>query len=246
MNLAKISNRTLFGRLLRLPLRVVPQGFCLPILQGPAKGLKWITGTADHGVWLGTYEYHKQRLFGNLIAPGSVVFDIGAHAGFYTLLAARKVGDAGHVYAFEPLATNCVALRKHLEINHLNNVTLFEGAVSDFVGTTPFAPGISTSLGRLSEFGSELVAVTSLDACWQSIPQQHHKQVVIKIDVEGAEVQVLQGAKAMIQTARPRILIATHTPELQEMCKALLHEMRCRVLTNQELGNDELLAESVD
>ncbi len=107
MNFSKISNRTLVGRLLRLPLRLIPPQSQFRIRSGPAKGLKWIVGTSDHGTWLGTYEFEKQQRFAELLSPGDVVFDLGAHAGFYTILASKRVGSMGHVFAFEPFPRNC-------------------------------------------------------------------------------------------------------------------------------------------
>lgn len=63
-------------------------------------------GSSSHGCWIGSYEYHKRRLFEQAVTPGSAVFDIGAHVGFYTLLASVLVGDQGRVVAFEPNAGN--------------------------------------------------------------------------------------------------------------------------------------------
>src|SRR5580765_1322501 len=102
-NLSGISRETLIGKLLRAPLRLLPRTAAVPILQGPLRGKKWIVGSGTHGCWLGSYEYDKQKLFQKTVRSGDVVYDVGANAGFYSLLASLLVGEKGHVYSFEPL-----------------------------------------------------------------------------------------------------------------------------------------------
>jgi hypothetical protein len=95
LNPSAISNRTLLGKVLRLPLRLLPKGMAIPILRGSAKGLKWIVGSSNHGCWLGTYELEKQVALERFVKPGMTVYDIGAQAGFYTLFFSRLVGGGG-------------------------------------------------------------------------------------------------------------------------------------------------------
>lgn len=84
----------------------------VPVLQGSLRGRKWIVGSSNHGCWLGSYEWKKQRLFTRTVSSGDVVFDIGAHVGFYTLLASVLVGGMD---LYTPLAFT-------------SQPTLFEGA----------------------------------------------------------------------------------------------------------------------
>src|SRR5439155_21100969 len=83
------SSKSLLGKAMRLPLRLIPRGAVVPILSGPARGVKSTVGSPTHGTWLGIYERTKQQLFQRSIRPGSVVFDMGAHAGIYSLIGAR-------------------------------------------------------------------------------------------------------------------------------------------------------------
>ena len=92
MNFSAISNETLLGRMLRLPFRLIPTNAQMRILQGHLRGKKWIAGSGNHGYWLGSYEYQKQRIFSEEIRPGDVVYDLGANVGFYSLLASFLVG----------------------------------------------------------------------------------------------------------------------------------------------------------
>ncbi len=135
MNFSGLSDQSFAGKFFRYPLRLIPSTMRLPILQGTLKGKQWIVGSGQHGCWLGSYEHDKQQLLAKSIAAGSVVFDLGSHAGFYTLLASSLVGPKGKVVAFEPMPQNLSYLKEHLRLNQITNVTVIEAAVSDRNGT---------------------------------------------------------------------------------------------------------------
>lgn len=216
MNVSSISNRSVAGRLLRLPLALIPGALPMPVLQGPLRGHWWITGSSNHGCWLGSYEYAKQRLFARMIHSGDVVFDIGANVGFYTLLAASRVRVDGVVVAFEPLRQNTHFLRRHLRINRFDGVRVIEAAVGKRNGTAHFQPHASSAMGRVSENGSLVVEQVSLDELCdvRAIPDP----MLMKIDVEGAELNVLEGASRMLARARPAIFLATHGALVHREC----------------------------
>src|SRR5215471_15904440 len=124
LNFSYTNNKSLLGGLLRLPLRLLPRDMTVRILQGELRGKKWIVGSSDHGCWLGSYEFEKQILLTKMIKQNTNFFDIGAHVGFYTLLASYLVKDSGNVFAFEPFPRNIEYLEKHLMANGIQNVTL--------------------------------------------------------------------------------------------------------------------------
>lgn len=227
---------------MRFPLRFIPRDLALPILQGPLRGQWWYAGSSNHGCWLGSYEFEKQRLLARMLAPGQVMFDLGANVGFYTLLAARRVGPGGRVVAFEPLEGNVAYLRRHLRRNAVANVEVIQAAVADRPGTARFAPHRSNAMGRLSDSGDLEVPVVSLDALFEagSLPRPD----VLKIDIEGAELRALRGAERLLRTARPCILLATHGPELRQACCDLLRGLGYVVTTldDSEAGADEIVA----
>jgi len=220
MNFSAIPSRTLLGRVLRFPLRLVPSGYPMPIMQGRLKGMRWIVGAGNHGCWLGSYEYDKRQLFERMVAPGSVVYDIGAHAGFYTLLSSVLVGPRGRVVAFEPLKQNLAYLNEHLRLNRIQNVTVIDAAVSDAPGTASFKAGPQTYTGRLETGGDAMVRTVSLDLLTRAgdVPPPD----LLKIDVEGSELRVLKGAQSILKTARPIIFLETHGTQMHEACAALL------------------------
>jgi FkbM family methyltransferase len=221
MNFSAISYRSTLGKLLRLPLRLVPREMPVFILQGPLRGKRWIAGSSTHGCWLGSYEYEKQHLLAQMVKPGCTVFDIGANVGFYTLLASTLVGTHGRVYAFEPVSRNVRYLRKHLDLNHLSNVTVIEAAVADRDGVALFDEGPDRSEGRISAQGKLRVEMVALDRLVETgrLPMPDY----LKIDVEGAESMVLHGASNLLVKRHPVILLATHGIEVhRESCSLLI------------------------
>ena len=89
MNFSWVPCATHVGKLLKM---ILPKGMIVPILQGRSRGKKWIIGFGNMEYWLGSFEYEKRILFEKEVSKSSVVYDIGAHVGFYTLLASELVG----------------------------------------------------------------------------------------------------------------------------------------------------------
>jgi FkbM family methyltransferase len=220
VNFSGISRSGVVGKALRWPLRFIPPGMIVPIIQGPLRGYRWIVGAANHGCWLGSYELSKQKRFAAVVAPGTVVYDIGANVGFYTLLAAELVSPAGRVIAFEPLPRNLRYLEQHVSQNNLSNVDIIPAAVAAQSGDAFFDDKHNTSMGHLSGAGGLVVKTVGLDDLVGSgrIPPPD----TMKLDVEGAEEEVLAGATHLLSSKRPTIFLATHGDHLREACLQLL------------------------
>lgn len=216
MNFSGISGQTFLGRLLRYPLKFIPRRMKIPILQGRLRGKKWIAGSSTHGCWLGSYEYDQRILFEQLVTEGSVVFDLGAHVGFYTLLAAVLVGPRGKVYAFEPVPDNIHFLKAHLRLNRITNVTVIDRAVSDSSGMATFVEEPSSAMGHFAEHGAMRVQTVSLDDLFLEgiIPAPDF----IKIDVENAVWLALKGAENLLRVARPTIFLSTDVYDSHRQC----------------------------
>jgi FkbM family methyltransferase len=196
-------------------------------MQGPMRGMKWISGSSTHGCWLGSYEYEKQRLFAAAIKPHDTVWDIGANVGLYTLLASRK---ATRVVAVEPLPDNIRYLERHLQLNKIRNVEIVAAAVGGECGRQSFSVGENRSIGHLGS-GLLEVDVITLD----SLRAKYGPPDVIKIDVEGAECSVLQGGKHCL-TGYPVVFLATHSAELTNKCCGVLHSLgyECSQISSDE------------
>jgi FkbM family methyltransferase len=207
------------------------RGISVPFVVGPLRGNWWQLASCGKlgRLFLGSYEPEQTCLFCERIRPGDQVLDIGAAAGYYTLLSAKLVGQSGSVVSFEPDPNNLQFLRNHVAQNSLSQVTILPIALADKTGTARFGGGTGTGTGRLCDEGVDEVAVRRLDdvAAEMSLKPRH-----LKIDVEGAEMAVLQGGEKTIRTHRPTIFLSTHegvAPGIHRGCRELLKDWGYRL-----------------
>jgi FkbM family methyltransferase len=170
-------------------------------------------------------------MIASLIRPGDCFWDIGAHKGYITLIAARRVGKRGRVYAVEPANANLWYLRRHLRWNGVENVTVVPVAVSNFDGLSRFGGGSSLAfkLGK----GKDLVPVRSVRSLIES--GDCEPPTFLKIDTEGAEADILAGAGRYLENRRLMILISVHSPDLYAACSNLLRDRGFRVIESGPL-----------
>lgn len=186
------------------------------IQRGIGKGLAFNTGSGNSGYMLGTSEPAVQQVFQRLVRSGMVVYDVGANAGFYTVASARLTGASGRVLAFEPVVQNFMQLQHNMRLNGFAHVKAWNIALADNDGTALFNSSPNPGWGRLASVSGQpasagesiTVTVARLDTIVErdALPLPD----VIKIDVEGAEAAVLDGAAGVIRRARPVLLIELH------------------------------------
>lgn len=220
MSASILGRDTLLGKLVRLPLELIPKNAVVPIFQGKFRGKRWIFGAGNPSYWLGIYEKEIRRLVETVVQPGHIFYDIGAHVGYFSLLAAGLAGSEGRVVAFEPSPRNLNFLKRHLALNSIHNAVVIEAAVSHADGYARFDGGVDSYQGHLSPQGACRVRTLSLDTVIRqgmAPPPQ-----VMKIDVEGAEAQVLEGGLATLAEFRPVLIISLHGRQLREECVNLL------------------------
>jgi FkbM family methyltransferase len=231
--------------------RVLPR-VSYPVLRGPLRGTRFILGAAagegcGASVYVNMVEPGGTQAFLNVLEPGQVVFDIGANIGYYTLVASRRVGAAGRVLAFEPFARNISYLYRHVMLNHADNVTVIPMACSDRTALAVFAEGSNCATGRIVDAPSqavdgrfEYVATVAVD---QIVSRSGLVPNVLKIDVEGAEEQVLRGAANTLTTAHPTILLSVHSEQLRSSCIGYLRRLGYAepVVCSEPGGEAELL-----
>jgi|GEM_PF-4136150 FkbM family methyltransferase len=150
-----------------------------------------------------------------LLRPGDVMFDLGAHVGYYTLAAARRVGARGMVHAFEALPANADALQANLQLNHLTNVRLDRAAVTDTSGSIDLhipverdhnASGAATIMEFFPNAQTLRVPAVALD---DYIAENGVGRIaLVKMDIEAAEVRALRGMRRVLQTAPPHAILA--------------------------------------
>ncbi|MBN9672679.1 FkbM family methyltransferase [Roseibium aggregatum] len=158
----------------------------------------------------GAYCPAELDLFRQLIRPGDVVLDVGAHVGPFTLAFSRFTGPDGKVIAWEPQSFLFQLLSVNLVLNGVENVTAYQECLSDSNGTV-FVPepqkerlqnfgGLSLGASdRLRDFPGHDVVKRPLDSLGLD------RCDLMKIDVEGMELEVLRGAAALVSTCRPAI-----------------------------------------
>ncbi|HEY4120444.1 MAG TPA: FkbM family methyltransferase [Byssovorax sp.] len=227
--------RTIFGRFVRKPwpekrlaLRnrfkeafnhVVP-GVDLPVRL--SFGAWFLAGddVCSDRIFAHRYEPEEAAFVGRYLQPGMTVLDIGAHHGFYTLLASHCVGAAGRVISFEPSSRERARLERHLRINRCTNVEV-----------RPFALGSAEGEVELFRVDGRQTGFNSLRPPDIDQPTSVHRVPIkvldevlaqagvtkvdfIKMDVEGAELEVLRGARRLLAT-RPRPVILAELSDLR-------------------------------
>jgi FkbM family methyltransferase len=193
-------------------------------LDGPGS-TRLFVDLSDHVIGLsivrGQYESAEAGFARRQLRPGDVAVDVGAHVGFFTVQMAAAVGPSGCVYAFEPFGPNADLLERSVEENHFTDrVSFRRAAVGDSSGEATLTfpsetlnsggayllrPGTAPLTGNLRA----TVPLVALDDVVRKRPVR-----LIKIDAEGAEPQVLRGARRLLHEDRPVILSELHPVQL--------------------------------
>lgn len=173
-----------------------------------------------------SYESDNFTFLREHCSEGDVVLDIGAHIGLYAVMLARLTGPSGHVFSFEPTPDSYQTLREMVRMNGCEQiVTPFQRAISNKSGEASFfvldLPGCnSNSLVRDRQHRrrSIEVAVTTVD---DFVAERNLSVNLLKIDVEGAELAALQGARETFSRCRPKAILALHPPFFGDARKTL-------------------------
>jgi len=214
--------QTVLGKILRWPFSLIPPETVVRILRGPLRGKKWVAGAGPNAYWVGRYEVARLREFAATLTQGGVVYDVGASVGIYSLVASSEIGPTGMVYAFEPQERNLGYLRRHLALNRVNNCFVLEAAVCNRDGTRRFSSAAwDACMGRLSDDGEISVPSTTIDTCVYGETGLRPPDI-LKVDVEGAELEVLEGAAKTLGEFHPRAFVETHGTQLHADCCAYL------------------------
>lgn len=164
----------------------------------------------------GLVETSVQQAFVRSIAPGARVWDVGANLGFFSLLAARLTGPGGHVVAFEPVPGNAAAVRKNAELNGFGGIVeVREEAVSSHAGHAPLHVVADASWSHLADRGEHRLTRETVEVPTVTLDELVASGTLappdlLKIDVEGSEVDVLRGARAVLAKHRPVVVCELH------------------------------------
>ena len=195
------------------------------VIKEIAPGVRLFIDLSDHVIGLnilrGQYEQDEIRFVRRLLKPGDSAIDVGGHIGFFTMHMAAAVGPEGRVYAFEPFDANADLLERSLAENGFADRVRFQRAAA---GAKPGTAMLTFPVETLNSGGAYLlrdgtaplagnqkkaVTVVALDALELRRPIR-----LIKMDVEGAEPQVMRGAERLLREDRPVILSELHPTQL--------------------------------
>jgi FkbM family methyltransferase len=196
------------------------------VIREIAAGVRLFIDLSDHVIGLnilrGQYEQDEVRFVRHVLKGGDSAIDVGAHIGFFAMQMAARVGAAGRVYAFEPLDANADLLERSILENTFADRLMFRRAA---VGAAPGTATLTFPAETLNSGGAYLlrdgtdaltgnqkkdVPIVALDALDMRRPVRF-----IKMDVEGAEPQVVRGAARLLAEDRPLILSELHPIQLQ-------------------------------
>lgn len=231
----------------------------MPVMKGPLKGYAWSTASS-YEYLLGNYEDPETiKTFLSWLKPDSVFYDLGGNAGFYSLLANRVI-STGRIYSFEPSPAAQEVFQQHVKRNSRfiqhQNIRLLPYALSDAEKQVEFSNDSLQQDGNTYITASPVfdnaegfltIPCYSVDGL---LTLKYDKPDVIKIDVEGAELDVLKGAIQTLQQYKPNILLATHDchlPGVKDKCVAFLQQLGYRLThtgnhNKQLVGLDDYIA----
>lgn len=169
--------------------------------------------------FLGAWEFYTAEGIKKCVRPGDTVIDIGANIGAHTLLCSKLVGTEGRVIAFEPMSWANKKLARNVELNPelRKNITIERFVVSDKVANK-HSVSFRTSwvlFGVKNPPCSEEVSSVTLDDYARRA--NINKMNLIKIDVDGFEYKVLQGARNVIYEFRPTLVLELCTYSLRSV-----------------------------
>jgi FkbM family methyltransferase len=185
-------------------------------------------------IYYGSFEYKERQFLNDFLKPGDIFIDVGANIGLFTLIAAKIVGQSGHVYAFEPYTKIYNRLLDNVNLNKFYNVTCHNLALDDSIKQQALTISLDgfdawNSLAKPikgEQFGVEMVETIT----WDNFVDKHNligKVRMMKIDVEGWEKYVLTGAdKTLYRGDAPTLQVEFNEAASQvagSSCKELYH-----------------------
>jgi FkbM family methyltransferase len=149
------------------------------------------------------YEGATREVVERILKKGDIFLDLGSHIGFYALIAARIIGDTGHVYAFEPTPATRDTLSKNIVDNNLSNIITVESfGISDRSENVYFIVNSNSSecnkISQSDEGVENVITIKTISIDDYAILNNIKKIDLVKMDIEGAEYQAIMGMRNII------------------------------------------------
>jgi FkbM family methyltransferase len=171
-------------------------------------------GVSEELALYGVHEPLATRVYLETLSPGDHVIDVGSNIGYWLLLAARRIGESGRMLAFEPVPGPRAILQRNIRRSGLSNVDLSPWAIGRENGATEFYESQVPNWGSLVKHDALLqtrnrpVEIRKLDDVVRE--SAGFRPTMLRMDVEGAELMVLEGAQTVLEKYKPRLFIEFH------------------------------------
>lgn len=208
----KLGKKLLLDRVLKPLVPAPPRGFEAEL---PGGGRIFLHYREDIGLVTllgGGFERAELMCARRLVRPGTTAVDVGANVGVYTVVLALAAGPRGRVLAFEPAPENLRRLEQNVTLNRLENVDVHGVALADRTGEVVLQLGADPAYHSTVEvferraLGAETrVEAAILDEVWRAAGAPEVS--FVKVDTEGSELPVLQGAEELLAATRPALLV---------------------------------------
>jgi FkbM family methyltransferase len=206
--------------------------------------VRWDEAIGRHIAREGSFEQAELEEALRVVARGDTVIDVGANIGMITVPLALAAHEGGLVVAFEPLPDNVRRLRANLERNTLSNVRVVEAAAGPMDGVATLHTARDAAFGSLDRVvkyraASDIeVSLRSVDSVWRELGEP--RVSLVKIDVEGTELDVLRGASALLKRDRPALLVEADPGERAAAVRQWLAGIGYRETTPSTFERDNL------
>ena len=196
-----------------------PSAIRVSMLNGPVVDFGWGEVIGCSFAISGSFEPAELAAISRLALPGTCVIDVGANVGLMALVAAAAVGPTGSVVAVEPLPVNLVRLAENIQKNRYPWVQIEPAAAGSETGTATLHvtrdsayPSLKTPAGGHRVIDAIAVSLRTIDNVWRE--RGMPRVSLLKVDVEGYELDVLRGAATLLKTCRPVVLAESHEEHL--------------------------------
>ncbi len=177
---------------------------------GVGRGLRFDPGRSNPAYATGDNELPVQAAFEAHLDRNGVFYDVGANVGFFTVIGAKLVGSGGSVVAFEPVGVNAALVHRNARLNGFENVDVIEQAVSHRSGTGELVLAEYSGGSALSTTTPPPDATSAVDVDLITLDEfvdaGHPPPTLVKIDVEGTEIDVLRGMETILRRDRPVVI----------------------------------------
>ena len=188
-------------------------------LEVTRQGLRWCLNPSDfvqsHLYWTAEYESWDVLQLSQWVHPGAVVFDVGASFGYYSITLASAMEGKGRVYAFEPCKTTFGRLRTNIVLNHLESIIeSIPRGLSEKSGVA-YLNGVDGNSGAAAlsaQARGEAIELDTLDHFCEV--NKVRRLDVIKIDVEGSELRVIEGGRTTLSRHQPTVMVEFNSSAL--------------------------------